>query len=80
VRPPHFGWALLVLGIIVGAVTVALVALLFAAPYKADARIWRAAFDSVVMRSDRSGRIFDPRTSEPQKLKRLPVDTTKRTR
>jgi hypothetical protein len=79
VRPPVLGWAILVGGVILGAVTVALVALLFAAPYRADARIWRSVALDSARCSDRSGKIFNPRTVEPTTLKRLPVDTTRRT-
>ena len=79
-RPPHLGYLILVGGVILGAVTVALVALLFAAPFRADAKIWKAiALDSAKC-SDRSGRVFNPRSVEPTTLKRLPVDTSRRTR
>lgn len=75
-RAPHWGWLLLTIGIIVGAVTVALVALLFAAPFRADAKIWKSiALDSAKC-SDRSGRLFNPRVAEQNIPKTLGVPDT----
>jgi hypothetical protein len=65
VRPPPLGWVIFVAGIIAGAVLVDLSGWIQAAPFRADARIWKAVATDSAKCSDRSGKLFNPRAAEP---------------
>lgn len=52
IRAPHFGWLVLVAGVLLGATMVNVSGWVQSLPYKGEARYWKTLYDSALVVKD----------------------------